>query len=387
MPPPLRLPEGGSTRKFLPHDLPEAESPTQRLDLNGHPSDEHVYCVAVLPGSGNIATACADGHVRVFDLRGDGNPLLDIPAHSKPVWALAALDECVLASGAFGDGKLCTWDSRTGDRIHNIDLGTYGVGAIATVGPEALVAGLRFGSLVFVQHTRGRHLAEVARDEGAHLSWIQDIARHKDMMVTASDDMTARVWNLKTRKPLAVLRGHQYPVQCAAVNSRYIATGSGDKTLRLYANRVDFPLIFVLEGLHTDWIETVRFIGSDLILSGSQEGTMCFTSVSQDPRPIARLDNTRSVRDTAITADGQIACVGYPGVASVFEPPLVRPHIRQLLSALYIPAPFAVVNAAREHALDTFGSGSSTVLQLESLLPLQGAFRHANPRGASHKGR
>lgn len=349
--------EQSRTHKFLSCDLPEAESPAPRFDLKGHHSDQLVRRVVVLPKNGKIATACLDGHVRVFGAEGGCNALLDIHAHANRIYGLAAVDEHILATVSLEDGKLHTWDAQTGRRIHTLDVG--GVCAIAAVGPETLAAGLITGAVIFIRHTRGGQLAEVARPRRVHTGWIRDIAWHEDVMVTASADKSARVWSLRARLPLAVLRGHQHYVMCTAVNSRYIATGSCDRTVRLYANGAEakFPLISVLHGLHSKQIYAVQFIGPDLLLSGSWDRTMCFTAAPPDPQPIARLKTNSWINDTAITVDGEIAWGGNNGNASVWTPPL------------------AAVDAAKKHALKTFGSVTQppAASQLEPPPPLQGA--------------
>lgn len=185
-------------------------------------------------------------------------------------------------------------------------------------------------------------------------------------MVTASLDKSARVWSLSKRKSVAVLRGHRGWVFSAAVNSQYIATGSRDRTICLYANNADLALISVFDGLHGDWIQgdwisSLQFIGSDLILSGSygseEGGYLSFTAVSLNTRPIARVRLESGVAGTAVTPDGQIAWAGSFGVAGVFVPPL------------------AVARAAKEHALATSGSvtSSSAVVEQKPPPPLQSA--------------
>ena len=55
-------------------------------------------------------------------------------------------------------------------------------------------------------------------------------------VVTASDDTTARVWDVGSGKPLATLRGHTYPVTSAAFSpdGKRVVTASGDKTARVW---------------------------------------------------------------------------------------------------------------------------------------------------------
>ena len=54
--------------------------------------------------------------------------------------------------------------------------------------------------------------------------------------MTASEDKTARVWDAATGKAIAVLTGHQGPVNSAAFNpdGSRIVTASGDKTARVW---------------------------------------------------------------------------------------------------------------------------------------------------------
>lgn len=225
-----------------------------------------------------------------------------------------------------------------------------------------------------IQHTCGRQLTEVARHERAHSGSIDNIACRENVMVTPFHDKTAGVWSVNSRKRLVVLRAHQQLVPFAAVKSRYIATGSyalamssltNDRRLLLHANGACYPLVANLSNLHTHWIDSVSFIGSDFILSAGWDGSMCFPAASPDPRPIARLPIKAITRvlDNAITADGRIAVAGAAVGAT-------------LSSASVWTPPLAVVDEAKEHALNvksaTFGSVavSLTVPQHEAVPPV-----------------
>ncbi|MFQ3236907.1 MAG: WD40 repeat protein [Paraglaciecola sp.] len=56
------------------------------------------------------------------------------------------------------------------------------------------------------------------------------------MVVTASDDKNARVWDVKSGKVVAILEGHKGEVYNAAFSpdGREVVTASGDKTARVW---------------------------------------------------------------------------------------------------------------------------------------------------------
>jgi formylglycine-generating enzyme required for sulfatase activity len=63
-------------------------------------------------------------------------------------------------------------------------------------------------------------------------------------LVTGSEDKTARLWDLTAKDPAAapiVLRGHEAAISCVAISpdSRWLVTGSGDMTARLWQLRLN----------------------------------------------------------------------------------------------------------------------------------------------------
>ena len=60
-------------------------------------------------------------------------------------------------------------------------------------------------------------------------------------IVTASDDKTARVWDVANSKPICELKGHQRGVTSAAFspNGKHIVTASRDTTVRIWNLFID----------------------------------------------------------------------------------------------------------------------------------------------------
>jgi WD40 repeat protein len=96
-----------------------------------------------------------------------------------------------------------------------------------------------------------------------------------DVVVTASADGTARLWDVRTGGEIAVLGRHPQAVNCAAFshNGKFLAIGEGDRTIRLW-DAQSFAEIGALEG-HTAAVLSVAFSSDDrVIASGSCDHTL-----------------------------------------------------------------------------------------------------------------
>jgi WD40 repeat protein len=65
-----------------------------------------------------------------------------------------------------------------------------------------------------------------------------------NLLVTASRDRTARVWNADSGAVVAILKGHQGPVFSAEFSrdGRFVITASGDDSARIYRRERFAPL-------------------------------------------------------------------------------------------------------------------------------------------------
>lgn len=276
-----------------------------------------------VPEIGVIATAsrCTTG-LRFFALDGEGVPLHvcenAFDGYSRGLTSLGG--DMIASSG--NDRTVSTWRASSGERLETIQVGKDAakVTALATIDSGNLVVGTNFGSLYFLSHNGGRDLKEIARGKSKENDWIVDIAVRGPLVVTASRDRTAGVWSAVTHKRLTVLRGHASNVCCVAVNDQFIATGSADKTIRLYLNGEGYTLVRVMEGLHTHLISHVELIGEDLLMSASYDQTMVFSYISSG-KSVARIDTGIKMYSAAITPDGRVACVGDNGKAIIISPP------------------------------------------------------------------
>ncbi|KAF0304436.1 WD repeat-containing protein 86 [Amphibalanus amphitrite] len=86
------------------------------------------------------------------------------------------------------------------------------------------------------------------------------------LLVTGSDDWTARMWSTQTddTECLGVLEGHENSVTCVALSDTFVITGSSDTTIRKW-DMTRCECIFIYEGKcgHRHGIHALIFLSGD----------------------------------------------------------------------------------------------------------------------------
>lgn len=159
-------------------------------------------------------------------------------------------------------------------------------------------------------------LAQVGLQDGAQLT-----ADMFPVVVTASEDATARIWNAESAMCEKILEGHQGPL-CHAVfspDSKYIATASEDCTARIWLS-VTGECWRTLRG-HKDVVNTVAFSPcGDFIVSASNDKTAKVWS-SRNGRCLLTLEgHDQPVFEASYSLDGEhIITNSLEGCAKVWE--------------------------------------------------------------------
>jgi WD domain, G-beta repeat len=330
-------------RKEKRRTMPAAEGPSGVVELAGHDGEEWVLCIVPLPGGDRVATASGSGKVRVFAVA-TGALEHELDAHDGYIGgrSLAALGGDIIVSGGYDDRKVVTWNAARGERLGEAAAGS-GVEALAALDGWRFVAGARGGDVVFYSHHGGRRVEETARIAGAHNDLVRDFAVCGGRLATASDDKTAAVWGVDSRKLLALLSGHTDCVRSVDMNDRLVATASDDSTVRVYNAERDFSCTAVLDWLHTAPVCSAAIIGDDNILSASYDRTVCVAQVSSNT-VVARTEQSYEVYYAAGLPDGRLAVCGWCGNAALIDAPAAAAEVLKAHSAAAIPGAAAAAS-------------------------------------------
>lgn len=72
--------------------------------------------------------------------------------------------------------------------------------------------------------------------------YAQQFTPQNTHLISASDDTTVRLWDMSSMENTVVYRGHTYPIWSLDVSKHYFATGSQDRTAKLWTYDRTYPL-------------------------------------------------------------------------------------------------------------------------------------------------
>jgi WD40 repeat protein len=142
----------------------------------------------------------------------------------------------------------------------------------------------------------------------AHEQFINSAVFSPDgsLVLTASDDRTARLWNVQTRMRVHELKGHAGPVNRAvfSADGALVLTVSDDRTARLWDVRTGTPVGEPFRDGHSRPILTGAFSAdAGRIVTGSEDNLAIVWSVP-DRSPVAILGgHTAAITAVAFSAD------------------------------------------------------------------------------------
>jgi platelet-activating factor acetylhydrolase IB subunit alpha len=138
-----------------------------------------------------------------------------------------------------------------------------------------------------------------------HASWVRDVAPSPDgrFLFSAGDDQVPRLWDVSSGETKSTFLGHEHVIECVAFapptsyshlaplagqkkppaassSAEFVATGSRDKSIRLWDARGN--LIKTLVG-HDNWVRALVFHpGGKYLLSVSDDKTLRCWDLTQE---------------------------------------------------------------------------------------------------------
>jgi WD40 repeat protein len=181
---------------------------------------------AIAPDESEYAVAFADRDARIYDGT-DGRVLAPLAGHGGSVTSIA-FDAAgrTIATGS-DDGTIRLWDAEPSDRFSATEARIPPAPPARVTSPDGRMIATRKGRNAYLRSAKTGRLLYVL---SGHRSVVTDaeFSGNGRLLVTASLDHDARVWNVATGRLVHVLRGHFFPVYAAAFSpdGQWIVTAS-----------------------------------------------------------------------------------------------------------------------------------------------------------------
>lgn len=128
-----------------------------------------------------------------------------------------------------------------------------------------------------VESEFGKLLKEYA---GKHTRKVNAIAVSSNMLVSVGSDAKGYIWDINTKKDVAVLDGHHRDIFCVCINKEdnKIVTGGADNTIILWNTKGQLISTFGprFDKAHKNWVTCCAFhpANENILFSGSKDGTI-----------------------------------------------------------------------------------------------------------------
>lgn len=296
--------------------LPKAPA---RHTLQSH--REPITCVAFHPIFSSLASGSEDNTIKIWDwelgelertVKGHTRAVLDVDFGGPRGGTLLA--------SCSSDLTIKLWDpSDEYKNIRTLPGHDHSVSAVRFIPSGAAGAPASGNLLASASRDKTIRIWDITtgycvKTLHGHVDWVRDVCPSVDgrFLLSAGDDRTARLWDISSSNPEVKLAfiGHEHVVECVALapatayphlaalsglkkpppassTAEFMATGSRDKTIRLWDARG--TCIKVLTG-HDNWVKALVFHpGGKYLLSASDDKTLRCWDLSQDGKCVKTL--------------------------------------------------------------------------------------------------
>jgi len=177
-----------------------------------------------------VVSGSSDGTIRVWDVESGDTILGPINTGHLIVYAVIySPDKRKFATGGYDQNALKIWDAETGNLLSTVKHGDTVDSLAWTYDQKKLIVGSRGGSIRIFDTATWKQSAIL---EGhTYAVYSLSLFQNDRLLASGSDDKTARLWDLDTNLPVGPPLQHQDTVDSAAisVDGKLLVTGCGDK--------------------------------------------------------------------------------------------------------------------------------------------------------------
>lgn len=314
------LSRGQDSKSWLP----------QRPRFALHSHRDTINCIAFHPKFSSIASGSDDFTIKIWDWE-LGELEMTLKGHTRAVRGLDYGTPLgvpgVLLASCSSDLTIKLWNPTDGYKnIRTLQGHDHIVSAVRFIPNTSLLASASKDMEVRLWDVTNGYCVKTIQ---GHTGWVRDIAPSVDgkFLVSTGDDMTVRLWDISGKpENKLTLFGHENFNECcaiapatsyqylvpltglklsaAATTAEFMATGSRDKTIKLWDARG--TCLMTLNG-HDNWVRAVVFHpGGKYLLSVSDDKTIRVWDLSQEGKCVKTISDAH---------DSFITCLKWvPGI-------------------------------------------------------------------------
>jgi WD40 repeat protein len=265
-----------------------------------------------------LITGGDDSRVRIYDfpqlLASAQNPAIKV-AHTQELlghtnWVFSvnhSPDGSQLAS-ASADGTVRIWDLATGEAVHVLSHPHWAIRTIFSPdGRRLVVSGL--SAQIYVWDLTSGQLIQTLT---GHTDWVWSIASTVDgsTLISAGEDRTIRVWDLTTGVCTTVFRAHKERIWALAIaNDGTLVSGSEDRSIKIW----DFQRGKCLKTIngYGNWIKSIAVVpNSNWLISGHRDRQIRIWDVSNQACIHTFVGHTAAIIAICVSPDGRYLASG-----------------------------------------------------------------------------